>query len=126
MPNAALLGVSEFRAAIDRWSAMAEHATEAAVIEAGRVVKEAAAARINNVSGDLAASIKTVGPERVGFASYTLQVGPTAIYTRKVEMGKHNPHGALAHPFFGPGFEEAATQFPALFRDAWAEAQRGV
>lgn len=54
-----------------------------------------------NISGDLRRSIKS-NVSRIGFATYKVEVGPTMIYGRAVELGNPNWGSGINYPYVAP------------------------
>ena len=115
-------GATEFVHALDHIVERADKSAAAAMKKAGELIRTEARGRINNKSGKLAKSIVFQGPDRIGFGSYEMKVGATAVYARKHELGKRSPHSGPSFPFFRPGFEAASMAFPQIFSEAWKVA----
>lgn len=124
------LGKGEFDAALDRMVEKAHAAAEAALRSAGEAVVNEAHASFGSGggprtgSGRLADAIGMTNPAVDGFG-YTASVGPMGVvYARRVELGKHSPHGAMAHPYLKPGFSRAKPKIEEIFIAAWTAATR--
>lgn len=72
----------------------------------------------NVVTGNLRRSIIMQPIVRTGLASYSTSVGPTAIYSRAVELGLRQAP-AIHYPFFQPGAQEAAKEFPSIMAESF-------
>jgi len=116
-------GKEAFDAALERWAERAARATAVAIGVAGKSVEDSARGKAHSHSGAMVGSITQEGPREVGFGSYELKVGPTIVYTRAVELGKKGYRHRPPHPWFQPGFEEAAAR---RFGDAFEKAWRGA
>jgi hypothetical protein len=131
-----LLGVSEFRAAIDASIARQLAATRKATATAAHLVETRAKEHLTEsshprgtptpslpghppalVSGTLRRSVRVEGPTTVDGTSFTASVGPTAVYGRAQELGD----GPLpARPFLTPALQYADADITALYEAAWS------
>ena len=122
--------VPEFDKALDEMVKRALEVSRTALIAATEVVKKEVTASFGSGngpvsrSGRLAKATTGTEPKRVGgLQRYETTIGPTGLeYIRKVELGKHNPHGGGPHPYFKPGYTRAGATFHKVFRDAWLKA----
>lgn len=128
--DATLTGVANLQQWMVRWQDQANKATLAAVLEAGREIKQASLQQFGtssgpvNRTGRLAKSIIVTKPNRFGQFGWSAQVGPTAPYARRVELGSRRP-AHKPHPYFTPGYLEASKRFEEIFRKSWEQARRG-
>lgn len=70
----------------------------------------------NVVTGNLRRSIR-VGPIVPAGKGFATEVGPTAIYGRRIEL-------EYGYPYAGPGFEAAIPELHEVFAAAWARGMR--
>lgn len=97
--------------ALSRAGLVVERATKLKLTESGRHKKgtktpAAVGSPPAIVTGALRRSVKTFKPERVGFRSYRVLVGPTVVYGRFQELGE----GVPVRPFLGPAMESVRYQ----------------
>lgn len=124
----AFSGVDGFVGAIARMRSGVDAATRAAVAEAARQIQTKAQANAPHVSGALSNSIVVDGPRSTG-QGYTAQVGPTAPYGRRIELGFNGTdslgrsYNQAPEPFLRPAFDEAS--LADVFRKQWGGAVRG-
>jgi hypothetical protein len=71
----------------------------------------------NIVTGTLRRSIIGTGVKHDGLASYSNEVGPTARYGRRVELGMPGMGGA--YPYFGPAVAVTRRVMPAIATSNW-------
>jgi hypothetical protein len=74
----------------------------------------------NVVTGYLRRSIITTTPTRIGVASYSATVGPTAIYGRAVELGLPRWTRGYGYPYFTPAVHDALPEIERLTVEAWS------
>lgn len=142
MPS--ISGVSELQAALNRLVAGADAATRAIVAEAAAEVETAVKSefdgahpagqphvggdRPNVVTGNLRRSIRTDPIRRAGLGVYATRVYPTAVYSRRVELGFDGADslGRIYHqrpyPYFKPGVDRALAKVPDIAGRRWAAA----
>lgn len=110
-------GVGAFKEAIVKTQEAAERATFEATAEGGELIRSAAVAQAPMLTGELRHSIEMEGPEEGGALGFAVEVGPTAIYGRKIELSQ--PH---ANPYLARGFAEAAPRLNEIYTKHWARA----
>ena len=82
----------------------------------------------NVVSGALRRSITHKGPDHVGFGSWEVQVGPTTVYGRRIELGFSGSDslGRVYHqppfPYMRPAYESSQARLAAIAFAGWARA----
>ncbi len=130
-----LLGVPEFVAALEAMDARASLACRNTVRDGAQMIQRQA--RMNATgrpgprvrTGTLRRSITIKYPHRGGGGLYEAQIGPTAIYSRRIELGfdgtdsigrtYHQP----PYPYFRPAFQFGTTvAIHRIWRDAVAAA----
>lgn len=129
-----LLGVSEFVAALEAMDARVEVATRTAVANSALMIQRQAQTNASgrpgpNVrSGTLRRSFRVDGPHRIG-TGWEARIGPTVIYSRRVELGFDGTDsiGRIYHqppyPYFGPAWRFGTTvAVHRVWRDAVAAA----
>ena len=115
-----LLGVPEFTAALEAMAGRVDRATQMAVRDAALVIQRQAQANASGRpgprvrTGTLRRSIRVGGPRRVS-TGWEERVGPTVIYSRRIELGfdgtdaigrtYHQP----PYPYFGPAWRFGTT-----------------
>ncbi len=129
-----LLGVPEFVAALEAMAGRVDRATGMAARDAALVIQRQARTNASGRpgprvrTGTLRRSIRVDGPRRVG-TGWEARVGPTVIYSRRVELGfdgtdaigrtYHQP----PYPFFGPAWRFGTTvAIHRIWRDSVAAA----
>lgn len=110
-------GVGAFREAIVKTQEAVERATVEATVEGGRLIQEAARVEAPVLTGTLSESIHVEGPMEAGALGWAVDVGPTVIYGRKVELSQ--PH---ANPYLARGFATAAPKLDEIYTKHWARA----
>lgn len=134
-----LLGVSEFKGAIDASIARQVAATRLAVGKGAHLIEEKTKLALSEsshpkgtptpsapgsppaiVSGTLRRSVRVVGPTSLG-SGFTASIGPTAVYGRIQELGGVAGRGSRlpARPSLAPGLRDAESELQAIFREAW-------
>ena len=132
-----VLGLSEFRAAMDKVIAQADAAAKAIVTQGAASIEAAAKANFagahkkgqphvggdlpNVVTGTLRRSITHTSVVKVGLGTWGTTVGPTTVYGRRVELGFN---GSKGYPFFGPAVEKNAKKLQDIAVKAWTAAIR--
>lgn len=127
------IGLDELYAGIERVSKEADVTAKELVASASALVTKAAQSNFqgahrrgephtggdkpNNVTGNLRRSIRPTPIEHVGVYAYMTQVGPTAIYGRRVELGYL---GSRGYPYFEPAARDSQPKIAALSDAAWA------
>ena len=156
-------GVSEAITALERIKSKVDEATLKATVTSGQILQRAAVDNFhgshapgewhiggsapNTVSGNLQRSIKSWPPVSMGPAHYSVQVNPTAIYSRVIELGAHisakhaeflswvgrradGTWGLIQkrsvtigpHPYLRPAVESMPPKMEQIFGDAWGDA----
>ena len=156
-------GVADTIAAIESLKARIEIATREATVAAGNTLQRKAVAnfegshapgewhvggsRPNTVSGDLQRSITVWPVVHEGLARYSIQINPTMIYSRLIELGGtvtpktarylswigrrsdaswgriYKKRVTIApHPYLEPATRDTATVMPQLFATYWGGA----
>lgn len=93
----------------------------------GGLIVEAVKAKVrplHEVSGDLAGSIVGKLGEAAG-GQFDVTLGPTAPYTRVIEMGHRGPQNKPPHPWFIPGVLGMTPKFNETLASAWRKAVSG-
>lgn len=108
--------MSGFREALERQRIAAQGATRNATLEGAELIALLAERQAPNLTGKLGRSIKATTPKAIGDA-WESQIGPTAVYGRKIELGTHHPN-----PYLARGFAEAAPRLNAIYAKHWAQA----
>jgi len=73
------------------------------------------------ITGNLARSVTTQGPVRVGFGAYEARVGPTTVYGRVQELGGGRSN-LPPRPYLGPTVIALRGELFATYERAWAGA----
>lgn len=127
-------GLSEVRGAAAKAMAAVDAAAQANVNQGSAYLIKAAQANFsgshrkgephqggplpNVVTGNLRRSIIAGGIRRDGPGAYRNSVGPTAVYGRRVELGKN---GRGAYPYFGPAVAQTRRELAAIAGANWAK-----
>lgn len=126
-------GIEAFDAGLEREVVAASFAARDAVVEAGALVearmKEHAGEGGRHavgtptpasqgsgpavITGALRRSIRVSAPIPWGLTGYSIKVGPTIIYGRRIEL-------EYDYPYAEPGLHDATPELPAIFARAWA------
>jgi hypothetical protein len=137
-----ILGLAEFRAAIEKVAAETDAAARLAVTKAAAYLEKEAKAgfegvhgkgqphvggdKPNVVTGTARRSIRSDPVSRMGLGDYRTIVAPRAVYYRRLELGYPGGQGrghqhTRAFPSFGPAAEKAREKFPEIAGDTWRE-----
>ncbi|MBU6429515.1 MAG: HK97 gp10 family phage protein [Cyanobacteria bacterium REEB65] len=123
-------GVSEFEYAMDALIAKNVAAVEGALAKGAHMVEAAAKKNSsgppgpNVVTGSHRRSIHVEGPKQISESIYQAQVGPSMIYSRRLELGFDGKDslGRVYHqeprPYLEPAIAEVGPQLEALFTAA--------
>lgn len=137
-----LLGVSEFKAAIDKVIAERALATKGAITAGAHLVEATAKAALTEtshapgtptpsapgqppalVSGALRRSVLVKGPTPTSAFAFKAEIGPTMIYGRIQELGGWTGRGHATYlpprPYMKPSLKKIGPKLEALFEDAW-------
>ena len=110
-------GVKELTAKLGEISAVLDEAVREAIIEVASLLdekaKENASGRPgpNVISGTLRRGIRQTPAAKTGRGSWTISVGPTAGYSRRVELGYRGTdslgrtYATSGYPYFVPAYE---------------------
>jgi Bacteriophage HK97-gp10, putative tail-component len=127
-------GVPDFLRALAKISAAADAAGAEIVTKGGHAVEAAAKAHTDGrpgpqrQTGNLSRSIRLLGVTRVKPGSWESRTGPTAVYSRRIELGFNQADslGRVFHqppyPYMGPGLRDAVPVLNGIYRAAWARA----
>jgi hypothetical protein len=156
-------GVRESKAALRAILARLDAATEAATAEGVSAIERQAKLELSRaahprgtptpsapgeppaaITGTLRRSMRSTTARRVGFGSYSAQVGPTVVYARAQELGidrqvtvrAHRRQGATVRehavhlrlpprPSLEPGVATAKPQLSRIYARRWANAIKG-
>lgn len=124
MADSAWKGVAEFEAALKATIERADQATRAAVEEGSgefeKIAKRNASGRPgpNVVTGTLRRGITQGRVTRWGARGWRNQVGPTVIYSRRVEL-------QYGYPFFVPAYHAMTGLARDIFARHWRSALAG-
>lgn len=80
-----------------------------------------------NISGTLRRSITATSPTLMASGAYSVQVGPTVIYGRHVELGGPNWPPGVSYPYMQPAYDKAKDdpQLRRIIASAWAAGVKG-
>jgi HK97 gp10 family phage protein len=122
------LGLDAFKAALDRTIASASAEARAAVSEAASSLEADAKRRAPVQTGTLRRGIRTAPITPWGVGGWQTTVGPTVVYSRRVELGLHGTdslgrtYDELGHPYFEPAFAELRPKLAGIFAKHWRKA----
>lgn len=138
-----MLGLPEFEAAIRRVAAGADEAARTSITEIAARVEAKAKANFegahqkgqphvggdkpNIVTGTARRGIRSGKLERVSLADYSLQVGPTTKYSRRLELGWPDSDGTVGHqvtrafPFFTPAVRDVGPEARGIAAEQWSK-----
>jgi phage gpG-like protein len=140
VPEFHLVGVSEFKDAIDAHIARQMVATREAVAKGAHTIEAKAKDELATsshpkgtptpsqpgeppslISGSLRRSVRVQGPTGDG-KTFIASVGPSMVYGRIQELGGTAGHGNRLppRPYMKPAVEKSAAELLALFREAWS------
>lgn len=80
-----------------------------------------------NITGTLRRSITASDPTEMAAGVYSVQVGPTVIYGRHVELGGPNWPPGVSYPYMQPAYDQARTdgELRRIIAGAWAAGIKG-
>ena len=113
-------GVSEWDAAVAAMVVRVEAGTVAAFPEIESAAQSLIRPKVEK-SRTLGDSVK-VNPPTGGGGSWSAELGPTAPYTRVIELGHKGAQNKPPHPWFKPGFSSHGDELGAKFVKGWAKA----
>jgi hypothetical protein len=131
-------GRSEFDAALKALEASMLAATRLGLADAAAAVvrhaQEHASGRPGPdvVSGTLRRGIQMGPIEALGAMGWQVEVGPTVVYSRRIELGFHGvdslgrSYDQPGYPFFEPGYREVEPELERTFTSRWAVALEAV
>ena len=121
MISAHWLGLREIGAAFGEFTQRMDDAMKEAVVEAASVIEKSAKARAPVQTGTLRRGITQTAPSKKG-ESWSASVGPTVIYSRRIELGFKGPdalgrvYNQEANPYFVPAVDEVTPHLGEIFR----------
>ena len=122
------IGIPEFAAALERTTARASAESRVFVAEAAAsieaIAKDHASGRPGPevVTGTLRRGITHDPIQPWGVGGWRTKVGPTVIYSRRIELGFHGTdsrgrhYNARGYPYFEPAFRSVAATLPRIWR----------
>jgi HK97 gp10 family phage protein len=125
-------GMQAFRDTLKAIEDAANKATETAVKKGAALIEAKAKARSPVLHGANRRSIHVEGPIPMGFLGYSASIGPSMIYSRRLELGFSGTDaiGRAYHqaprPYLAPGLADAQPELAAIFSAAWAAATSGL
>lgn len=136
-----MLGLPEFEAALRKVAAGADEAARTAITQTAALVEKRAKENFvgahtkrqahvggdkpNVVTGTARRGIRSGKVERHSLADYSLQVGPTARYSRRLELGWTDDDGTRGHqvtrafPFFTPAVKDTGPEAREIAASTW-------
>lgn len=132
-----IAGIVEFGLAIQRVVAQADAGTKRGVSKAAsrvqRKAQENASGRPgpNVVSGSNRRGISVEPMRKVGIHAYETRVGPTMIYSRRLDLGFTGTdslgrvYHQKAYPFFTPAWKDVVHDLPHIYAEEWTKAITG-
>lgn len=147
MVDSAWIGINQAIAALAKMDQRVDAATAVTVVQAGALTEAKAKANFegshkrgeprvpnsdnkpNIVTGTLRRSIRSTPTVRLA-GGYSVMVGPTTEYGRRVELGfvgqdsLGRRYNQPPYPYFGPAVEEVRVEAHALAISNWAAATR--
>lgn len=132
-----IFGLSEFGAALTRVSgeldAGSKRAIERGAAEVEKGAKESASGAPGPevVTGSLRRGIKHTPVHRVALFGWQTEVGPTMIYSRRLELGFQGVdalgriYNQVAKPYFTPAWNSAVSRLATIYAEEWAKALTG-
>ena len=130
MISAHWLGLREIGAAFGEFTQRMDDAMKEAVVEAASAIEKSAKARapvrtrqapVGHRGGTLRRGITQTAPSKKG-ESWSASVGPTVIYSRRIELGFKGPdalgrvYNQEANPYFVPAVDEVTPRLGEIFR----------
>ena len=121
-------GLSQFTAALGEVVAFVDIAARESIAEIAAKLEELAKQKASGrpgpevISGHLRGGIKVAPIVRISGHSWGTEVGPTMIYSRRVELGFKNTdalgrtYTQPGYPYFIPAYEEVSILAQGIFR----------
>lgn len=137
-----ILGLPEYRAAIEKVAAETDAAARASVTKGAAYLEKEAKAGFEGVhtpgqphvggdkpnvaTGTARRSIRSDPVSRMGLGDYRTLVAPRIAYGRRLELGypggEGRGHGhTRAFPYWGPAADKTREKFPEITADTWRE-----
>jgi hypothetical protein len=129
-----ILGLSEFGAALTRVSSKVDAGSKRAIARAAaKVEKEAKENAAGSpgpdvVTGTLRRGVVHTAVHRSGLFGWQSEVGPTVIYSRRIDLGFFGEdslgriYAQQPRPYFTPAWEKAARRAVEIYAEEWAKA----
>ena len=131
-----MFGLAEFGAGLDRIVGGLDRGTKSAIAKGAALVERKAKENASGppgpgvVSGSNRRGITHRPIHRVGLG-YQTEVGPTMIYSRRLELGFEGADslGRVYHqkprPFFTPAWNDVVHDLPRVYAEEWSRAITG-
>jgi len=132
-----ILGLTEFGAALTRVSSELDAASKRAIARAAAEVEKAAKENASGapgpdvVTGTLRRGVQHTPVHRVGLFGWQSEVGPTVIYSRRIDLGFKGTdslgriYSQEAKPFFTPAWEKTVRRAAQIYAEEWGKALTG-
>jgi hypothetical protein len=132
-----MLGLSEFGAALTRVSSQVDAGSKRAIArgaaEVEKTAKENAAGTPGPdvVTGTLRRGVGHTPVHRVGLVGWQSEVGPTVIYSRRIDLGFKGTdslgriYNQEAKPYFTPAWEKVVHKLPGIYAEEWSKGLVG-
>ena len=134
MVDVTWLGIPQFAAALDRVVVQASVEARAAVAELAGLIEKRAKANAsgrpgpNVITGTLRRGIRSEPITPWGLRGWRTRVGPTVIYSRRIELGFHGVDRLGRHydqpgyPYFVPAFRQTMYEAGTIYYRHWTAA----
>ena len=132
-----ILGLSEFGAALSRVTAELDVASKRAIARAAAEVEKDAKVNASGapgpevVTGTARRGVSHNPVHRVGLFGWQTEVGPTVIYSRRLDLGFVGTdslgriYNQQPRPFFTPAWQKNIRRAIAIYAEEWAKALGG-
>ena len=132
-----ILGLTEFGAALTRVSSELDAASKRAIARGAAEVEKAAKENASGapgpevVTGTARRGVRHTPAHRVGLVGWQSEVGPTVIYSRRLDLGfigtdsLGRVYNQQPRPFFTPAWDSMLGKLPRIYAEEWTKALTG-
>lgn len=132
-----ILGLGEFASALDGVVRDADAGSKRAIARGGAEVVKVGQENASGapgpdvVTGTLRRGIRMTPVHRAGPIGWQTEVGPTVIYSRRIDLGFHGAdalgrvYNQEAKPYFTPAWEKVVRRLPGIYAEEWTKAITG-
>src|SRR5689334_15615962 len=115
-----IAGIEELKHALDHMVDTMHIATSAGLTDAAHLIEAQAKEAAPVETGTLRRSIRVDGPKPVGVTRQQVHIGPTVVYSRRIELGFKGADSLGRHynqegqPYMQPAFDAVVARLPEI------------